>query len=599
MADVLNLYKILINQLDQGGANLNDVITWNGSNWAPAPGGGGGGGSGTVTSVGLAMPSIFSVSGSPVTISGTLTASLVSQTANQVFAAPDGAPGAPTFRALVAADIPTISSSGISGLAAIATSGSASDLTTGTLLNARLASSYAAITSLANLATIGTVTTGVWNATVVGTQFGGTGQNFSASSGYIRVTTGVASAVSTIALADIAQGGATAGQSLTWNGTAWGPVDEVGLLFGSGRDGALTFDGTTTVLGIVPSSGVYSVNREIEATNITVSGGTTQLVMQGFALNATGTLDISAATNSNGAIIFRPATALDGGVSAGTGLGAQAAATLTAGTLPVGARGAIGVAGGTGVGTAGAAGPAANAWLVNGVGSGAVLAAGNGTPNAGGAAAAGSTITAPFSASNSNVVLPIPQLFLSPRAQTSVTSAFLGLTGGAAGARGGAGGGDATNSGGGSGGSGSGGGTIMIRARIIARGSLVNPGVIRAIGGKGGNSGPSVAGNTGGGAGSGGGQGGSVFVVCYTRTGSTITNAIEVTGGGGGNGGNGLGTGAGGGGGGAGGPGLAVVWDQAARTITASTVSAVVAGGAASGVTGGTGATATQTRIDL
>lgn len=49
--------------------------------------GGGGGGSGTVTNVGLAMPaSIFSVSGSPVSTSGTLTAAYATgQTANLIF----------------------------------------------------------------------------------------------------------------------------------------------------------------------------------------------------------------------------------------------------------------------------------------------------------------------------------------------------------------------------------------------------------------------------------------------------------------------------------------------------------------------------------
>ncbi len=61
---------------------------------------------GTVTSVGLSLPGIFSVSGSPVTTSGTLTASLVSQTQNLVWASPNGSSGAPTFRSLVDADIP-------------------------------------------------------------------------------------------------------------------------------------------------------------------------------------------------------------------------------------------------------------------------------------------------------------------------------------------------------------------------------------------------------------------------------------------------------------------------------------------------------------
>jgi hypothetical protein len=65
---------------------------------------------GTVTSVGLSLPNIFSVSGSPVTTSGTLTGTLATQTTNKVFAAPNGSTGTPTFRALVADDLPDLSS---------------------------------------------------------------------------------------------------------------------------------------------------------------------------------------------------------------------------------------------------------------------------------------------------------------------------------------------------------------------------------------------------------------------------------------------------------------------------------------------------------
>jgi hypothetical protein len=69
--------------------------------------GGGGGGSGTVTSVALALPGIFSVSGSPVTTSGTLTGTLATQSANWVFAGPSsGGAATPTFRALATADFP-------------------------------------------------------------------------------------------------------------------------------------------------------------------------------------------------------------------------------------------------------------------------------------------------------------------------------------------------------------------------------------------------------------------------------------------------------------------------------------------------------------
>lgn len=71
--------------------------------------GGGGGGSGTVTSVGLSLPSIFNVSGSPVTTNGTLVGALATQGANLVFAGPTaGGAALPAFRALVAADLPSL-----------------------------------------------------------------------------------------------------------------------------------------------------------------------------------------------------------------------------------------------------------------------------------------------------------------------------------------------------------------------------------------------------------------------------------------------------------------------------------------------------------
>jgi hypothetical protein len=64
---------------------------------------------GTVTSVGLSLPSFIAVSNSPVTGSGTLTGTLATQLANVVFAGPSsGSSAAPTFRSLVAADIPLL-----------------------------------------------------------------------------------------------------------------------------------------------------------------------------------------------------------------------------------------------------------------------------------------------------------------------------------------------------------------------------------------------------------------------------------------------------------------------------------------------------------
>jgi hypothetical protein len=78
-------------------------------------------GGGTVTSVGLSLPAIYSVSGSPVTSSGTLSATLATQAANLVWAGPaSGSAAAPTFRSLAAADVPDVSSTYLTVTAAAA-----------------------------------------------------------------------------------------------------------------------------------------------------------------------------------------------------------------------------------------------------------------------------------------------------------------------------------------------------------------------------------------------------------------------------------------------------------------------------------------------
>lgn len=105
------------NVLGDTRVTLDDLArwTWDGDSWELPPAGAG------VTSVALAAPSLFSVSGSPVTTTGTLTLALATQTANTVFAGPaTGSAAAPTFRALVAADVPSPLTSSTSGNAATA-----------------------------------------------------------------------------------------------------------------------------------------------------------------------------------------------------------------------------------------------------------------------------------------------------------------------------------------------------------------------------------------------------------------------------------------------------------------------------------------------
>ncbi len=104
-----------------GGISLSGTITFNGSTgssgqvltsqgssapvWSSA-------GTGTVTSVAATVPTIMTISGTPVTSSGTLAFGLATQSANLVFAGPNtGAAATPTFRSLVSADIPNLGSS--------------------------------------------------------------------------------------------------------------------------------------------------------------------------------------------------------------------------------------------------------------------------------------------------------------------------------------------------------------------------------------------------------------------------------------------------------------------------------------------------------
>lgn len=81
-----------------------NVLTSNGTGWVSSTPT-----AGSVSSVGLSLPlSIFNVTGSPVTTSGTLTGTLLTEPANYVWAGPTtGSAAQPAFRGLVLADLPT------------------------------------------------------------------------------------------------------------------------------------------------------------------------------------------------------------------------------------------------------------------------------------------------------------------------------------------------------------------------------------------------------------------------------------------------------------------------------------------------------------
>jgi hypothetical protein len=80
----------------------------------------GGSPAGTVSSVGLSMPAWLTVSGSPVTSTGTLAVGAASQAANQFLASPSGSAGAMAPRSIVGADLPLPSAASLGGVESLA-----------------------------------------------------------------------------------------------------------------------------------------------------------------------------------------------------------------------------------------------------------------------------------------------------------------------------------------------------------------------------------------------------------------------------------------------------------------------------------------------
>ena len=156
-----------------------------------------------VTSVGLSLPSIMTVSGSPVTSSGTLTGALTTQAVNTVFAGPSsGAAAAPTFRALTTADIPALGGATISNdtttatnlypLFSTATSGALVNIYTGNA-NLLYKPSTGELTATAHVSSNGIQI----NANTVATSYTIATGNNGLSAGPVSVNTGITVTIST------------------------------------------------------------------------------------------------------------------------------------------------------------------------------------------------------------------------------------------------------------------------------------------------------------------------------------------------------------------------------------------------------------------
>ena len=314
----------------------------------------------------------------------------------------------------------------------------------------------------------------------------------------------------------------TSGNVMTSNGTSWTSsalsVDPL-LFFGDGSDGTVTFDGSSTVLGLVPSSSIYTLTRDIYTLNCTVNNGVTintggwRIFSRGtFTLNATAIIQNNGNNGGNG-----------GNASANTaGTAGTAGATPSANSVLAGQAGTVGNVGGVvnANGSNGGAGTNVtnSAGTAGGLGGAGGNATGNGTATGGTGGAVGTVTAGVTTFRNVHTMLALQNI-------TGLITMGTGGTGAGGGGASNASGGN--NAGGGGGGGGGTGGMVF-----LAAGTLAGTGTLKAIGGNGGNGGNAFAGTGNSGAGGGGtGGGGAGGIILLISTTSTNPYTCTVSGG--------------------------------------------------------------------
>jgi hypothetical protein len=179
-----------------------------------------------VRSVGLSLPAQFTISDSPVTGTGTLTAVWASQTQSHVLAAPIDGNGTPAFRALVATDIPALNqnttgtAANVTGIVAIANggTGATTDATARTALGATTVGSN--LFTLANPSDItfprlnADNTVSALNASDFRTAIGA-GSIATQNSNNVTITGGSIAGITNLAIADGGTGASTAENART------------------------------------------------------------------------------------------------------------------------------------------------------------------------------------------------------------------------------------------------------------------------------------------------------------------------------------------------------------------------------------------------
>ncbi|MBS1586944.1 MAG: hypothetical protein JSS82_15520 [Bacteroidetes bacterium] len=508
-----------------------DICYYNGTNWVRLAKGanntflgingsgllayGSPAGSGTVTSVGMTVPSWLTVTGNPITGSGTLAVAATSGlAANQVLATPDSVTGAVSLRALVANDIPNHSAakitSGNLAKAQHATSAVFNDQSntySGTFTQDHGGSGQTLVIpkktigatngeiaidtdDLKFVNTSGTARTVVKTTRTVSAGTGLTGggdlsadRTISLSSPVVYTNGGTGlttAATGTILVGNgsgyTAVGPGTSGQVVISNGTtlAMGSVPTFG---GTGSDGAVT-------KGAVTETTVMQYN----ATTLTQTVSTTYGTEPGSIYRSTSTQDWNGTTNVAASSTTSAGSA---GTSGPDGTGTVPGRGSVYGGSAFTATGGGGGGGNAGAGARGADGGAAGA--VGGGSQKTYVLGGSSGGTAAGTGAAGGT-----GGSGGGTFYA-----------ESVGNFTIGASGSinANGSAGGTGGTTSSDSGGGGGGAG---GTVQ----VLCQATLTKTGSISAAGGNGGSAGGASGGKGG------PGGGGRIVVMAPTITGA-------------------------------------------------------------------------------
>jgi hypothetical protein len=189
------------------------------------------------------------------------------------------------------------------------------------------------------LTSVGTIATGVWNGTVIGAAHGGTGQNFSSSTGFIKVASGTFSAVAGIDLTTdvtgilpIANGG-TGASSLTDGGILLGSGTAAITATAQPTNGQLLIGstGVDPVLATLTAGSGISISNAAGAVTITNTGGGFT-ASQAYTAGASTNISLTVPTGSSSTVGFLAQILMDDGSDPGNSGLVEISGVITRGT---------------------------------------------------------------------------------------------------------------------------------------------------------------------------------------------------------------------------------------------------------------------------